>query len=202
MTSNTGHHDGGQGGCRALRADARRNVARVLEAAEEVFSTQGLAVPIDVVAVRAGVGIGTVYRHFPTKEALFKAVVVARLESLVERARQLSTATDAGEAMFTFVGEVAALASEKKDLTDELARAGIDSEAVHSTVRDELERAFDVLLCRAQAAGAVRHDITSPEVTALLMGTCMAADMRREKESTCRLVAILCDGLRAGPPHR
>jgi AcrR family transcriptional regulator len=202
VTSNTGQHDGGQAGCRALRADARRNVARVLEAAEEVFSTQGLAVPIDVVAARAGVGIGTVYRHFPTKEALFKAVVVARLESLLERARQLSTATDAGEAMFTFVGEVAALASEKKDLTDELARAGIDSEELHSTVRDELERAFDVLLCRAQAAGAVRHDITSPEVTALLMGTCMAADMRRGKEPTCRLVAILCDGLRARGEHR
>ena len=61
---------------RPLRADARRNVQRVLEAAEEIFATQGLAVPIDAIAARAGVGIGTVYRHFPTKEALFKAVVL------------------------------------------------------------------------------------------------------------------------------
>ena len=182
---------------RVLRADARRNVERILQAAEEVFATQGLAVPIDVVASRAGVGIGTVYRHFPTKEALFEAIVVARLESLVQRAQQLSTAGDPGEAVFTFVAEIAELATSKKDLSDELARAGIDSEHVHSTIKEELENAFNALLVRAQAAGAVRQDVTSAEVTALLMGTCMAADSRGDRGSTCRLVAILCDGLRA-----
>ena len=76
---------------RPLRADARRNRAKVLEAAEEVFASEGLAVPIDEVARRAGVGVGTVYRHFPTKEALFEAIVVARLEALVERAEELGT---------------------------------------------------------------------------------------------------------------
>jgi AcrR family transcriptional regulator len=182
---------------RALRADARRNVERILQAAEEVFATQGLAVPIDVVAARAGVGIGTVYRHFPTKEALFEAIVVARLEGLVQRAQQLSTAGDPGDAVFTFVAEIAELATSKKDLSDELARAGIDSDHVHSTIKDELESAFTVLLQRAQAVGAVRQDVTTADVTALLMGTCMAADNRGDRASTCRLVAILCDGLRA-----
>jgi AcrR family transcriptional regulator len=182
---------------RTLRADARRNVQRVLEAAEEVFATQGLAVPIDVVAARAGVGIGTVYRHFPTKEALFEAVVVARMQGLLLRAQQLCTADDPGAAIFTFVSEIAELATTKKDLMDELARAGIDSEHVHSTIKDELESAFNALLQRAQACGAVRQDVTSAEVTALLMGTCMAADSRGDRGSTCRQVAILCDGLRA-----
>lgn len=182
---------------RSLRADARRNVQRVLEAAEEIFSTEGLAVPIDTIAARAGVGIGTVYRHFPTKQALFEAVVVARLQSLVTRAKQLSTASDPGEALFTFVAELVELASSKKDLNDELARAGIDSERLHSTIKDELVAAFEVLLQRAQSSGAVRPDVTTSEITALLMGTCMAADRQGDKGSTCRLVAILCDGLRA-----
>ncbi len=70
---------------RVPRADAVRNLAKILEAAEEVFAAEGIAVPIDEVARRAGVGIGTVYRHFPTKEALFEAIVVARLEGLIER---------------------------------------------------------------------------------------------------------------------
>jgi AcrR family transcriptional regulator len=182
---------------RALRADARRNVQRVLEAAEEIFSTQGLAVPIDTIAARAGVGIGTVYRHFPTKQALFEAVVVARLQSLVTRAKQLSTASDPGDALFTFVAELVELATSKKDLHDELARAGIDSERVHSTIKDELVAAFEVLLQRAQCSGAVRLDVSTSEITALLMGTCMAAERQGDKDSTCRLVAILCDGLRA-----
>jgi AcrR family transcriptional regulator len=178
------------------RADARRNIEKVLRAADEVFAVEGLAVPIDVVAARAGVGIGTVYRHFPTKEALFHAVVVARLEKLVERARQLSTAPDAGEALFTFMAELAEVAVHKKDLTDELGRAGIGKEKIHCAVKDQLVQAFDVLLCRAQAAGDVREDVTSAEVTALLMGTCLAAGRDASTEPAKRLVGVICDGLR------
>jgi AcrR family transcriptional regulator len=178
------------------RADARRNIGRVLEAAEELFATQGLAVPIDVVAAKAGVGVGTVYRHFPTKEALFHAVVVARLDALVARAKQLADAPDAGQALFGFVTELADVAAQKKDLTDELARAGIDSEQVHSTIKEELEEAFDFLLRRAQVAGAVREDVTSADVVALLMGACMAADRRGSVGSAHLLVGVICDGLR------
>jgi AcrR family transcriptional regulator len=76
---------------RPLRADARRNRAKVLSAAEEVFASEGPAVPIDEVARRAGVGVGTVYRHLPTKQALFEAIVVARIEALIERGEELCT---------------------------------------------------------------------------------------------------------------
>ena len=86
----------------------------MLEAAEEVFASEGLAVPIDEVARRAGVGVGTVYRHFPTKEALFEAIVVARLEALVERAEELCTSDDPGAAMFTFISELVDLAVKKR----------------------------------------------------------------------------------------
>ena len=182
---------------RPLRADARRNRAKVLEAAEEVFASEGLAVPIDEVARRAGVGVGTVYRHFPTKEALFEAIVVARLEALVERAEELSTADDPGAAMFTFISELVDLAVKKRDLTDELARAGVQSEQLVAGVKERLEHSFEVLLQRAQATGAVRQDINRTDVTALVMGTCMAANQHGCTGSTQRLVSVLCDGFRA-----
>jgi AcrR family transcriptional regulator len=189
---------GGPRAHRPLRADARRNVERVLQAAEEVFATEGLAVPIDEIARRAGVGVGTVYRHFPTKQALFQAVVMVRLEALLERARELGEAPDAGAALFRFVSDLVELALQKRDLTDELAQEGLDHE-VHAAVKDELQRAFDVLLQRAQEAGAVREDIGSADVTALVMGTCLVADRHGGHEATSRLVGVICDGLRAQP---
>jgi AcrR family transcriptional regulator len=182
---------------RPLRADARRNRAKVLEAAEEVFASEGLAVPIDEVARRAGVGVGTVYRHFPTKEALFEAIVVDRIEGLVERAEELSSADDPCTALFTFISELVDLAVKKKDLTDELARVGVQSEDLIAGVKERLEHSFDVLLGRAQAVGGVRQDINRTDMTALVMGTCMAASQHGCAESTQRLVGVLCDGFRA-----
>ena len=78
---------------RPMRADAVKNRQRILEAAEAIFATEGLSVPIDTVAERAGVGVGTLYRHFPTKEALFEAIVMARLEFLLEIAKRTPTPT-------------------------------------------------------------------------------------------------------------
>jgi AcrR family transcriptional regulator len=182
---------------RPLRADARRNRAKVLEAAEEVFASEGLAVPIDEVARRAGVGVGTVYRHFPTKQALFEAIVVAHIEALVEQGEGLCTAEDPGTALFTFISELVGLAVKKRDLSDELARAGVESEQLLLGVKARLERCFDVLLERAQGSGVVRHDINRADVIALVMGTCMAANQPGCSESTKRLVAVLCDGFRA-----
>ena len=182
---------------RAPRADAVRNLSKILEAAEEVFATEGLSVPIDEVARRAGVGIGTVYRHFPTKEALFEAIVRARFEKLVDRAEQLSTAADPGEALFTFVGELVQLAVEKKDLHDELLRAGVPEERLHAGIKDRMSERVEVLLQRAQAVNAVRQDVNLVDLTTLLMGTCMAAGQQGRPECTYRLVGVLCDGLRA-----
>src|SRR5579863_95805 len=182
---------------RVPRADAVRNLAKILEAAEEVFAAEGLAVPIDEVARRAGVGIGTVYRHFPTKEALFEAIVVARLEGLVDRAEELCDATDAGAALFAFVDDLVTLAVEKKDIHDELARAGVTSEQLGAPIKERLTARVEVLLQRAQAAGVVRQDVTIVDITTLLMGTCMAAGQQGRPECTARLVAVICDGLRS-----
>src|ERR1700739_2192398 len=88
---------------RPLRADAARNRARVLEVAYETFAAEGLSVPIDEIARRAGVGAGTVYRHFPTKADLFRAVVEDRIRRIVEEGRALLAAGDPGEALFKFL---------------------------------------------------------------------------------------------------
>src|SRR5437763_2748292 len=88
---------------RPLRADAARNRARVLEVAYETFAAEGLAVPIDEIARRAGVGAGTVYRHFPTKEDLYRAVIEDRLNRIVADGRALLSSDDPGQALFAFL---------------------------------------------------------------------------------------------------
>ena len=86
----------------ALRADARRNRARVLEAAAHLFATEGLSVPVQQIAQHAGVGTGTVSRHFPTKESLFEAILAHRMGDLVNYADHLSNTQPAGAAFFSF----------------------------------------------------------------------------------------------------
>src|SRR5580693_8328714 len=100
---------------RPLRADAARNREKVLRAARDAFAESGYGVPLDEIAVRAGVGPGTVYRHFPTKEALFEAVVAARLQDLVADARGRADSGDPGSAFFGFLGRVAAESAAKRD---------------------------------------------------------------------------------------
>ena len=92
--------EGATPGPRRLRADARRNRQRVLDAATAAFATEGVAVPVDEIARRAGVGAGTVYRHFPTKEALVEAIVLSRVEWLIGEARVLAGTDDPGTAFF------------------------------------------------------------------------------------------------------
>src|SRR6476619_2545133 len=112
---------------RALRADALRNRRQLLQVAYETFATEGLSVPIDEIARRAGVGAGTVYRHFPTKEALFRAVVEDRLEHIVESGRALLTTKGAGEALFSFLRSmVLDWGATDQGLVDALAGAGVD----------------------------------------------------------------------------
>ncbi|HZD02936.1 MAG TPA: helix-turn-helix domain-containing protein [Actinomycetes bacterium] len=182
---------------RPLRADARRNRARVLEAAEAVFAADGLSAPVEQIARRAGVGIGTVYRHFPTKEVLFEAILVSRFERLAEEANSLSLAGDAGAAFFGLFTRMVEEAAAKKAFADALARAGVDAKAATSAVGQELRRAFGALLARAQQAGAVRDDIDTDQAMAVLAGACLAAEHASwDRDLQAGALAIVFDGLR------
>src|SRR5579872_2694341 len=99
-----------------LRVDAQRNHQKILEAAEEIFALDGVSVPIDLVAERAGVGVGTLYRHFPTKESLYEAIVLTRLTNLAETADEYARIPDAGAAFEGFLRELAVQAAQKQDL--------------------------------------------------------------------------------------
>jgi AcrR family transcriptional regulator len=175
---------------RPLRADARRNRARVLDAADEVFATKGVGASTEEVAKRAGVGIGTVFRHFPTKEALLEAVLVARFGRLAEEARGLSGAEDAGAAFFGFLTAIVDQSAAKNAFAGALAQAGVDVEAALGRAGAELWEALGVLLTRAQAAGAVRADAEVAQVVAVLVGASRAADYSPSA------VPLILDGLR------
>ena len=181
---------------RPLRADAARNRARVLEVAYDTFAAEGLSVPIDEIARRAGVGAGTVYRHFPTKDDLFQAVVDNRLRHIVDVGSALAENKAPEQALFVFFRSlVLQFGATDRGLADALAGAGIDVE----TVMPETETAFlailQSLLEAGQTAGAVRSDVDVADVKALLVG-CL--EMQAAKpEAAERLTAVVLDGLRA-----
>ena len=181
-----------------LRADALRNRQHVLEVAQEVFATEGLAVPIDKIAERAGVGVGTLYRHFATKEALYAAVVLRRLEHAAAEARDLVKAPDAGAAFFLFLGLLVVEGAAKKDLIEALARTDSDVRESLGFAKKELGAALGKLLARAQGAGAVREDATVPDVFALIHGPFAAIGHHgADAGARERLFGMVCDGLRA-----
>ncbi|MFY9783403.1 MAG: helix-turn-helix domain-containing protein [Acidimicrobiales bacterium] len=188
--------DGVETSPRPMRADAQRNHEKILQAAEEVFALDGVMVPIDIVAERAGVGVGTLYRHFPTKESLYEAIVLTRLTGLLATADDYIKDPDAGAALDGFLREFARQAAEKQDLFEALQQAGIDIKAHFAGRVDELVEKIDVLRRRAVDAGAIRSDVETNDILNLVMGTCHAAGHAGVDEAGLqRLVNIVIAGL-------
>ncbi len=183
-----------------LRADAKRNRDHVLDVANDVFAAEGLEVPIDEIARRAGLGVGTLYRHFPTKEALFMAIVLRRMDQIVTDARALEAAKDPGAAFFGFLQNLIDEAPAKRDLMMALAGTGFDPH--RTAAKTEAKLAVGKLLARAQEAGAVRPDVLVGEVFSLVNGVHAAIGAYpRDERSRSRLVEIVFDGLRGRAPE-
>jgi AcrR family transcriptional regulator len=183
-----------------VRADAVRNRGRILAAAAEVFAARGVAVPIDLVAEAAGVGVGTLYRHFPTKEALFEAIVSAKLLDLVDSLAAAQGAGDPGQELFGFLELLAAEVAIQHDLLDALGPAGLEARSTIAAALAELDTGIEGLLERAAAAGAVRADLGAAEVLGLVIGACHG--VRRlggDASAAGRLVGVVCAGLRPAP---
>lgn len=179
-----------------MRADAARNRARVLEVAYEIFAADGLAVPIDEIARRAGVGAGTVYRHFPTKEALFQAVIAERIRGVVEEGRTLLAEADPADALFAFLRSmVLQWGAADRGLVDALAGSGIDVNTVVPEAEGEYLSVLGDLLAAAQRAGTARGDVTVADVKALLVG-CQAMQSYNADVAE-RVTSVVFDGLRA-----
>jgi AcrR family transcriptional regulator len=187
---------------RAQRADARSNRARILDAALEVFGQGGEAASTEDVARLAGVGIATVFRHFPTKAGLLDAVLVRRFDRLRERANQLAASEDPGRALFDLFAEMVSDAPSKIAIADALGAAGGDAESQAERASAGLQQVVGVLLQRAQAAGAVRADIDLPELYALLIGMSRAgAHAQLDPEVRTRALGVIFDGLAGARPR-
>ncbi|BCJ31394.1 TetR/AcrR family transcriptional regulator [Actinocatenispora sera] len=178
------------------RADAARNRARVLEAAQEVFAAEGLGASTEQIARRAGVGVGTVFRHFPTKEALLSAVLAARLETLADEAERLAADGDPGTALFDFLARTVEASGPKVAYADALERAGIGTDQVVAPVRGRVTKAVGVLLERAQQAGAVRDDVAVAQVFVFIHGASRAVPTIADDGVRAATLRMMFDGLR------
>lgn len=180
---------------RPLRADAARNRARVLEVAYDTFAAEGMSVPIDEIARRAGVGAGTVYRHFPTKEDLFRAVVEERIRGIIGEGRRLLTVDDPANALFEFLRSmVLNWGATDRGLSEALAGIGIDVEKSIPEAEVEFFSMLGDLLRAAQDGGVVRRDVSAQDVKTMLVG--MQAMQGYNDVAAQRLTDVVLDGLR------
>jgi AcrR family transcriptional regulator len=181
---------------RKPRADAVRNRERVLAAAKAVFSKGGADASLEAVAKRASVGIGTLYRHFPTREALFEAVYRREVQQLSELAEQLEDETSPVEALRRWLHSDIELVATKKGMATALALAVHGPSKLYADSLERLAKAVGVLLDRAVAAGEIRSDISPKDLLRALVGMCYMHDQPGWQASVLRLVDIFVDGLR------
>jgi len=186
---------------RPLRADARRNRQLVLEAAEALFAEGGAGVSLEDVARRAGVGVGTVCRRFPTKEALIDAVVNAMHDSLVEAVEEAVAAPDPGPALVRFLTQLVELLARRRLLAEQMSR-GLELSASEHPLRERFRAGVAELVERAQRAGAVRGDIGESDIAMLLTGITQAGFLAGVTDPTMRqrYLTIVLDGLRPLDP--
>lgn len=182
---------------RGLRADARRNREAVIAAAKKLFAEQGLDAQMPDVAKAAKVGVGTVYRHFPTKEDLIAALAGERFERLAERARESLEADDAWEGLCDFIRFAAQLQADDRGLCEVMgSRPEVMNEAALAVGLDKLS---DKLVKRAQRSGDLRKDLQWEDIPMIAcgLGRITPAEMGPASGRWPRLVEIILDGLRA-----
>jgi AcrR family transcriptional regulator len=184
---------------RKPRADAVRNRERVLEAAKAVFSTGGAEASLEAVARAAGVGIGTLYRHFPTREALFEAVYRREVQQLADLAERLKQEAQPIDALRQWMRSNVKFVATKKGMSAALALAAYKNSELFSYSFDQLTRAVRALLERAVATGEIRDDISPEDLLRALVGMCYMHDQPGWQTSVLRLVDVFVDGLRIRP---
>lgn len=180
---------------RKPRADAVRNRDRVLEAAKTVFSAGGPDASLEAVARTAGVGIGTLYRHFPTREALFEAVYRREVQQLADLAERLKQEPRPVEALRRWMRSNVKFVATKKGMSAALALAAYKNSDLYSYSFDRLTQAVGGLLDRAIAAGEIRNDISPEDLLRALVGMCYLHEEAGWQKSVLRLVDVFIDGL-------
>jgi AcrR family transcriptional regulator len=181
------------------RADARRNYEKVLNAARDAFAEGGEHTSLEQIARRAGVGIGTLYRHFPTRQALLEAVYVDEVAEVCRTASELD-GSDAWGALNSWFDRVIAYMATKQALSHELLNYLDREAALFKSCRAALFAAGEPLLQHAQQAGVVRPDVSIAQVMQMVIAIAKAP--ASDPEQTRHLMRIALDGLRYRPPDQ
>jgi AcrR family transcriptional regulator len=182
-------------GSRPLRADARRNRDRLVEAARSVFAARGSEASIEEIARTADVGVGTLYRHFPRRIDLVEAVYREDVDALVARGDELAAAVDPWDALTTWLEAFVAYAAAKRTFLTELHEAFEKSPDLAVSSREKIAATTGRLLRRGQEVGVVRPDIDQRDLMQLVGGMCMARDATEEQN--LGLLTFILDGIRA-----
>jgi AcrR family transcriptional regulator len=181
---------------RRTRADSSRNRERLVEAATHDLSAGGRQAKLDAVAREAGVGIGTLYRHFPTREALFEAVYRREVDQLMALAERLAKDTAPVEALREWLHANARLMATKKGMVEALQLVAYGSTELKAYSFERLTNGLALLLERGVKAGELRDDITAEEMLRTVVGIFYADGPKDWQASALRIVDILIDGLR------
>jgi AcrR family transcriptional regulator len=180
---------------RRVRADAKRNLDALLQSAKAVFATSGVDAPVREIAEKAGVGIGTVYRHFPQRSDLIAAVFRHEIDACAEAAPILAAEHAPGEALAKWMQRYAAFIATKRGLAPALHSGNPAFEPLRAHFEQRVRTALRTLLESAVAAGEVRNDVESDELLHAVASLCMPA---QDNGRAQRMVALLVDGLRCG----
>ncbi|MET8146204.1 helix-turn-helix domain-containing protein [Sphaerisporangium sp. NPDC005288] len=183
----------------AGRSDARRNRDLVLRTAMRVFAEEGLQASLGRIAQRAGVGAGTVYRHFPSKDILVEAVLAEHLEALVASAGRWGARAAPGDALFGFLLEVVEKSADRQSVCDALTGDRSWPRAVLTAAVQRFHQALERLMRDARQAGAIRADVRLDDLSALVVGAVALRSAHRDQARGAQLVRLLLDGLRARP---
>lgn len=182
---------------RPMRADARRNVDALLRAAMTVFARSGVDAPMRAIAAEAGVGVGTLYRHFPQRSDLIKAIIQREVDDCVEATSALAAAHEPGEALELWIQRLADLAATKRGLGPALHSGNPAYQALPGYVEGRLTPALRSLLDAAAAAGEIRGGVDARELLFAALRLAAPASEGEVAEAR-RMLALLVDGLRFG----
>ncbi|MCW0214848.1 MAG: TetR/AcrR family transcriptional regulator [Pseudonocardia sp.] len=184
---------------RPLRADAQRNRDTLVGAARAAFATADDAVPLESIARAAGVGIGTLYRHFPTRESLVEAVYAAELDDVVASAQTLLDDHAPDVALRAWMNRYAAFVATKRGMIDTLRAGWASGRIVTPATSERITGAIGTILAAGARDGSLRGDVAAADVTAMVLGVFLSTAAAGTAERTPRLLALVADALGAPP---
>jgi AcrR family transcriptional regulator len=187
---------------RAQRADACRNHDRLLEVASECFAARGVDASLEWIAKEAGVGIGTLYRHFPTRDALVEAVYRHNVDLLCAGADELRASLPADEALAEWMQRFVSYVASKKGLATYLKSVVSAESDLFATTQGRVRETIGVLVDAAAASGMIRPEVEGMDLLRALSGVCMMTDQPGGPEQGAKVATLLMDGLRYGAPAR